>query len=115
MMRLLIWIKTKLRGRFVGADEFGNLYYECNSDSRAFGRKDRWVVYNGEIEASKVPSLWFNWLHYQTNKVPTKYKRMSWEKLHQRNITGTPAASASTLDVRPPSRGDYQPWKPNEI
>ena len=105
MMRLLIWIKTKFRGRFVGADEFGNLYYECNSDSRAFGRKDRWVVYNGEIEASKVPSLWFNWLHYQTNKIPTKYKRMSWEKLHQRNITGTPAASASTLDVRPPSRG----------
>lgn len=115
MMRLLVWIKTKLKGQLVGSDEFGNLYYQCDTSARAFGRKDRWVVYKGDIDASKIPSLWFNWLHYQTDKVPTNHKKMNWEKLHQRNITGTPASRAAALDFRPPSRGDYQPWEPNKI
>ena len=36
-------------GKLVGKDENGNKYYESKS-----GR--RWVIYNGEVEASKIPN-----------------------------------------------------------
>ena len=44
--RLMIWWK----GELVGEDEFSNRYFKERNGRR------RWVVYNGEPEASKVPS-----------------------------------------------------------
>ena len=35
-------------GKFVGEDHLGNKYFKSKSDRR-------WVIYNGEIEASKIP------------------------------------------------------------
>ena len=34
----------------------------------------RWVIYN-EVNASKITSDWFSWMHNQTNIVPLKIKR----------------------------------------
>ena len=39
---------TILFGKFIGEDEFGNKYYENK-------KKKRWIIYNGEIEATKIP------------------------------------------------------------
>ncbi len=44
-------------GKLIGEDNNGNKYYESKS-----GR--RWVVYNGEVEASKIPNEWYSWMHY---------------------------------------------------
>ena len=41
-------------------DNFGNKYYESKSNKR-------WVIYNGETEASKIPSEWYLWMHYLSN------------------------------------------------
>ena len=44
-------LKTWLKGIKVGEDSFGNKYYRSkNADN--YGRAKRWVVYNGQPEAS---------------------------------------------------------------
>ena len=40
-------IQTLLFGKFVGKDSFGNKYYQNRGGKR-------WVVYSGEIEATKI-------------------------------------------------------------
>ena len=40
-------IQTIFYGKFVGQDSFGNKYYQSKSGKR-------WVIYNGEVEASKM-------------------------------------------------------------
>src|SRR3712207_9126658 len=47
-------------GEFVGEDEFGNRYYrhtQANKIDPNVGAERRWVIYNGEAEASRVPPL----------------------------------------------------------
>ena len=48
------WLFTKMRGELVGSDDQGNRYYQ---DRRVIPgrRRKRWVIYNGEAEASRVP------------------------------------------------------------
>ena len=45
------YLYTWLRGRQVGADQFGNRYYEHKSKKLANGKLKRWVLYNGLAEA----------------------------------------------------------------
>ena len=53
MSNLQIRLFTWRRGELVGTDQFGNTYYR---DKKATGRRERrWVLYNGEPEATKVP------------------------------------------------------------
>src|SRR3546814_13426115 len=61
---------TLMRGEDVGTDGFGNRYYQDRRIPK-YGRRRRWVVYNGEDEASRVPPEWHHWLHYTTDEVPT--------------------------------------------
>ena len=51
------WLFTKMRGELVGTDDQGNRYYQ---DRRVIPgrRRKRWVIYNGEAEASRVPPDW---------------------------------------------------------
>ena len=42
-------LNTILFGKLVGEDNLGNKYYESKSGKR-------WGIYNGEVEASKIPS-----------------------------------------------------------
>ena len=88
---------TWRRGREVASDRFGNRYYQEKSGER------RWVIYNGEVEASKVPPEWHAWLHHTIDAIPTEGgKRRSWEKEHVPNLTGTPLAYRPPGDL---SRG----------
>ena len=54
-------------------------------------KRKRWVIYNGEVNASKITSDWYSWIHYTTNETPSekKYKKHSWQKPHAENKTGT--------------------------
>ncbi len=110
--RLFTWLK----GRRVGADSLGNVYYEERS-ARPGYRVRRWVAYAGAPEASLVPAEWHAWLHYTTDAPLVERARRPWEKPHLPNVTGTPAS------YRPPGHdyqgghraratGDYEAWTP---
>ena len=51
-------IYTFLNGKLVGKDEFGNKYYENKKKNK------RWVIYQGEIDASKISNEWYLWIHF---------------------------------------------------
>jgi NADH:ubiquinone oxidoreductase subunit len=77
------------------------------------------VIYNGLVEASRVPPSWHGWLHHTVDLPPVEeiYQPREWEKPHVPNLTGTPAAyrppgSILASGRRPPATGDYQPWTP---
>jgi NADH:ubiquinone oxidoreductase subunit len=112
---------TWRKGERVGEDEQGNVYYrtEGGAIDPVLGFERRWVIYNGESEASKVPPGWYGWLHHMTDVSPANeaYKPHEWELPHVPNMTGTPAAyrpqgSAMASGVRPAATGDYQAWSP---
>ena len=76
-------LKTLFFGKYVGKDSLGNLYYKSKKD-------ERWVVYKGNIEASKITSEWFLWMHHTINEIPTKKtNKYLWQKDHVENQTGT--------------------------
>lgn len=114
--RLFTWLK----GRKVGEDYLGNAYYVEKTVSGG-RRARRWVMYNGEAEASRVPSEWHGWLHYTTDAVPGPEggrPKRPWQKEHLPNLTGTDAAyrppgHVLKGGVRAPATGDYEPWTPS--
>ena len=80
------FIYTLLFGKYSGEDQFGNKYYS-NSKGK------RWVIYENNIEASKIPPEWHAWIHFLVRNVPdNKSKKFLWQKPHQENLTGTDKA-----------------------
>ena len=98
-------IKTVLLGKFVGQDNFVNKYYESKSGKR-------WVIYSGEIDASKIPVEWYSWIHFTSNKIEKTHdlKKYSWQKPHQSNLTGTKAAYYPNKDKNVIKK-KYKTWK----
>ena len=102
---------TWRKGTRVGEDDQGNVFYQNRDGSK------RWVIYNGEIEASRISPEWHGWLHHTYKEPPTKapLKHQSWEKPHQENLTGTAMAYAPAGSLRaakPADRSDYEAWQP---
>jgi NADH:ubiquinone oxidoreductase subunit len=111
------WLITKLRGEKVDEDAYGNVYYRSNRKRADGVREERWVIYKGEPEASKVPPEWHAWLHH-TVDAPIQAPTRAWEKPHQPNLTGTAQAYLPPgHDLRGGRRaragGDYEAWTPN--
>jgi NADH:ubiquinone oxidoreductase subunit len=120
LLRLLTWwnsqtlgtqIFTSRHGIRVGEDDQGNVFYRDASDTR------RWVIFNGESEATRVGPGWHGWLHHTVDTTPVEAPLRSrpWEKPHQENLTGTPAAYAPPGSIRlaePVARRDYEAWQP---
>lgn len=120
LLRLLTWwngqtlgtqLFTAWRGVRVGEDDQGNIFYQTKDGKR------RWVIYNGESEASRISPEWHGWLHFTWDEPPTKsaLKRKPWEKPHEENLTGTALAYAppgSLRQARPADRRDYEAWSP---
>lgn len=108
-------------GRRVGKDVLGNKYYRCKARP-GYKRERRWVIYNGQPEASKVPPEWHGWLHHQTDVVPDEDGasfRRKWQKPHQPNMTGTNQAYRPPGHIleggqRDKATGDYTAWTPPE-
>ena len=108
---------TWRHGTPVGTDDEGNRYYEGGVDYE--GRPRRWVIYNGVAEASRIPPGWHGWIHHRVDVAPSQesYTPRAWQKPHQPNHTGTPAAyrpKGSLLNPaeRPRVTGDYDAWQP---
>lgn len=104
-------------GAKVGEDQFGNIYYTGGNDSE--GRQRRWVIYKGYSEASDIPPGWHGWIHHRVDTPPSdeKYTPREWQKPHEPNLTGTPAAyrpkgSILSNEERPRVTGDYDAWTP---
>jgi NADH:ubiquinone oxidoreductase subunit len=120
LLRLLTWwnsqtlgtqIWTSRHGQKVGEDDQGNVFYQTKDAKR------RWVIYNGEMEASRVTPDWHGWLHFTFAEPPTKapLKHKVWEKPHHENLTGSDAAYAPPGSIRrtaPAARSDYDAWVP---
>lgn len=106
------WYTIK-HGVAVGSDGQGNVYYRSKKGDR------RWVIYNGEVEASRIPAEWHAWLHRTSDKPPSEapLPTKPWEKEHRPNRSGTaeayfPGGSLDAAGRRPHATGDYEPWRP---
>lgn len=105
-------IFTARKGIKVGEDDQGNVFYHNADDSR------RWVIFNGEVEASRIGADWHGWLHRTFDELPSKKPLVhkDWEKPHQENLTGTLKAYAPAGSIRsgasPQARSDYEAWAP---
>ncbi|MEM9394430.1 MAG: NADH:ubiquinone oxidoreductase subunit NDUFA12 [Pseudomonadota bacterium] len=102
---------TNRNGVKVGEDGSGNVFYQSKDGKR------RWVIYNGEVEASRISPEWHGWLHHTWADPPTEapLPRKAWEKPHEENLTGTPLAyapSGSLRRAKPADRSDYEAWQP---
>lgn len=118
--RLLTWWNSQTlntqfwtwrNGQKVGEDDQGNIFYQTKDGKR------RWVIYNGESEASRITPDWHGWLHHTWNEPPTKapLAHRTWEKPHQPNLTGSAQAyrpAGSLLNAEPKKRRDYEAWQP---
>jgi len=112
---------TWRHGEKVGTDTTGNIYYQTRGGQKdpALGIVRRWVVYNGEAEATTVPPGWMGWLRHTTDIAPSQadYTPREWERPHQPNMTGTAQAYRPKGSIMSPSGKaaagtDYEAWTP---
>lgn len=120
LLRLLTWWNSQTlgtqfftwrKGVRVGEDDQGNVFYQTRDGKR------RWVIYNGETEASRISPDWHGWLHHTWDQPPSErpLAHKSWEKPHVENLTGTGAAyvpAGSLRRAQPTERRDYDAWRP---
>ena len=102
---------TWRKGVKVGEDDQGNIYFRNADDSR------RWVIFNGEAEASRVSPDWHGWLHHTWDTPPSKQPLLhkEWERPHEENLTGSALAYAPAGSLRykePAKQRDYEAWQP---
>ena len=102
---------TWRKGVKVGEDDQGNVFYQSRDGTK------RWVIYNGEMEASRVAPDWHGWLHHTWEEPPTKapLTHKPWEKPHHENLSGSDLAYAPPGSIRrgaPVERKDYEAWAP---
>ena len=110
---------TWRKGEFVGQDELGNKYYRAKSAIPDSIPEHRWVIYSGYSDGSCVPPGWHGWIHHRVDNPPKDgdYAARPWEKKHQPNLSGTPAAhrpAGSIAQGGKPAEPapDYQAWRP---
>ncbi|MGY9048012.1 NADH dehydrogenase [Puniceibacterium antarcticum] len=120
LLRAVTWwngqtLNTQLytwrKGQRVGDDSQGNIFYQTADGKR------RWVIFNGEAEATRIGPEWHGWLHHTYQEPPTErpMAHKVWEKPHQENLTGTAQAYAPAGSIRrvtPKDRSDYEAWSP---
>ena len=99
------FLKTLFFGKLVGKDEFGNKYYRNKLD-------ERWVVYSNNIEATKITSDWYLWMHHTIDKIPVKNEeKYIWQKKHAENRTGTSNSYKPIKIKKNEKLKKYDTWK----
>ena len=99
------FLKTLFFGKLVGEDESGNKYYKNKQD-------ERWVIYSNNIEATKITSDWFLWMHHTVDNIPYKNeKKYIWQKQHLDNRTGTKDSYKPTKIKKENKLKKYETWK----
>ena len=111
-------IYTFFCGRQVGSDDQGNRYFQSRKTPKGEAGR-RWVLYKGYPEPTKIPALWYSWMHRLTDEIPQgkKSMRYAWEKPHKPNLSGSNLAYAPPGHIlkggeRYDVESDYQPWQP---
>ena len=98
-------LKTIFFGKYVGKDEHGNKYYKNKLD-------ERWIIYSGTIEATKITSDWFLWMHHTIDKIPDNSKeKYIWQKKHLENKTGTKDSYKPIKIKKNSTIKKYETWK----
>ena len=69
------FLKTLFTGKYVGHDQFGNKYYKNK-------RNERWVIYSSNVEATKITTDWYLWMHHTTDIIPNE------DDINKKNIIG---------------------------
>jgi len=112
--RNMQYIGDAKSGRMVGADQFGNRYYEnLNAEEEVPGRH-RWVDYaQHDFNGSQVPPEWHSWIVHIRKDPPTedpivKNVTPPWKARYLENMTGTRGSYRSYNTAAPKIRG----WEP---
>jgi NADH:ubiquinone oxidoreductase subunit len=98
-------------GKCVGADKYGNHYYQ---NTRYFVGRSRWVKYADRVgldyDASQIPPEWHRWLQYISDETPVEkpLKRQSWMIDTIENKTGTSQIYVPYTTVRT----KIESWQP---
>ena len=99
------FLKTLFFGKCVGSDEYGNKYYKNK-------KGERWVIYSKNIEATKITSDWYLWMHHTIDKIPdSQVKKYSWQKKHLENQTGTSNSYKPVKINKNDFKKKYETWK----
>ena len=99
------FLKTLFFGKYVGKDRLGNKYYKNK-------KNDRWVIYKSNIEATKITSEWFMWMHHTVDKIPQdNEKKYLWQKDHVENKTGSKEAYKPIKIKKDNNLKKYETWK----
>jgi NADH:ubiquinone oxidoreductase subunit len=101
------FLKTLFSGIYVGKDELGNKYYKNK-------KNERWIIYSGKIEATKITSDWYLWMHHTIDKIPDdkdKKKEFLWQKNHEENKTGTKFSYKPIKIKKDEIKKKYETWK----
>jgi NADH:ubiquinone oxidoreductase subunit len=117
MTTFIMKFKTSLLETFylchhIGTDSFGNKYYEQTIKNKP---SKRWVLYNGLDEPSKIPPLWYGWLHHSSKSPPQKIIKVPYQKIHLPNLSGTQYAYKPSSISQVYKK--YEAWTPerNEV
>ena len=99
------FLKTLFYGKYMGKDEYGNKYYKNTQD-------ERWVIYSSNIEATKITSDWYMWMHHTLDKIPDyNQKKFIWQKKHSENKTGTTECHKPVKIKKNDILKKYETWK----
>ena len=100
-----VFLKTLFFGKFVGSDEYGNKYYSSK-------KNERWVVYADNIEATKITSDWYLWMHHTIDKIPSSNEtKYPWQKKHLESQSGTPNSFKPVKIKKRENIKKYETWK----
>ena len=101
------FLKTLFFGIYVGKDEFGNKYFKNKND-------ERWIIYKSDIEATKINTDWYLWMHHTVDKIPdeiSKKNKFKWQKKHLENKTGTKESYKAVQIKKNNVKKKYETWK----
>ena len=70
------FLNTLFFGKLVGIDDSKNKYYVDSKDRR-------WVIFNSDVEATKIPPEWHAWMHHLIKEVPSQkeFSKYKWQKI----------------------------------
>ena len=75
-------------------------------------KDERWIVYAKNIEASKINTDWYLWMHHTVNEVPKlKENKYLWQKEHSENLTGTSKSYKPAKISKSNKAKKYDTWK----
>ncbi|KIK08459.1 hypothetical protein K443DRAFT_672477 [Laccaria amethystina LaAM-08-1] len=100
--RQMQYIGDAKAGTYIGADQFGNRYFENRNGEEEIPGRHRWVDFaQHEYHASQVPPEWHSWIQHIRKEPPSQDTVMQnltppWQAPYTESLTGT--------------RGAYRPY-----